>query len=390
MVKRLHYLDWLRVIAILTLFPFHSARVFDVFDPFYAKSEHLSAFLSWSVVAWLSVWQMPLFFLVAGMSAYFSVSRRTGGAFMRERALRLMVPFAFGVLVLMPPQSWYGAQTNAGFTGSFAEYLTGGSALNPSYLLTRGDYFGGIGIGQMWFVLYLFVISALALPLFLWMRPGHRGAPFAEKASRLLATPAWWWLPAMLLLLMKPMPELGGKNLLYFLMLVVLGYIAMAGEGFSAQAKQHWKLAVAVGFALSVAVLAIASRALAFGDFAPQRIAWEYASQMATWILLVGFVGGAAALLDRRTPALEYLSEAGYPLYLLHQTVIVAVAFYLVRVPFGWPVQYALVLAAGTVITFALYEGVRRVNALRWLFGMKPHVAPAPAERPAAAEPVAQ
>jgi glucans biosynthesis protein C len=375
--RRLHYVDWLRVIAVLLLFPFHSARVFDIFEPFYAKSSNLSQFLSWVVVGWLGIWQMPLFFLVAGSSAYFALNKRSAREFLSERVLRLLVPFVFGVLVLVPPQNWYGAQTNAHYTGSFWEYLASGMFFHVS-LESGADYYGSFGFGQMWFVLFLFVLSAVALPFFLWARPGRPGERFAAGAARRLARPQWWWVGVLALMLTQPLPDVIGKDLFLFLGLIVLGYLAMADEPrFTADAKRWGWWAAGLGLALSVAVPFVAPIADAAPDPSFTRAGFDLIHMGALWLLLLGFLGLGARFLDRRSSALDYLSEAGYPLYILHQTVIVALAFYLVRLPFGWSGQYVLVLATATAVTFALYEGVRRVAALRWLFGMKTRTTPA-------------
>ena len=81
---------------------------------------------------------------------------------------------------------------------------------------------------------------------------------------------------------------------------------------------------------------------------------------------------GMEHYLDRTSPTLAYLAEASYPVYILHQTVIVVLGFYLVQVVaqpwLGWP----LLMTLAAAVTFALYELVRRVPPLRFLFGMKP------------------
>jgi len=48
--KRRYDIDWLRIIVILLLFPFHSARIFDFWEPNYVKSADLSWGLSWFIV----------------------------------------------------------------------------------------------------------------------------------------------------------------------------------------------------------------------------------------------------------------------------------------------------------------------------------------------------
>lgn len=74
---------------------------------------------------------------------------------------------------------------------------------------------------------------------------------------------------------------------------------------------------------------------------------------------------------NRPSAALAYLAEASYPLYILHQTVIVVAAFYVIALPGPWAVQWLALLAVTVVVTFALYEVVRRIAPLRFLFGIK-------------------
>mgnify|MGYP001025463243 FL=1 len=149
MSKRLHYIDWLRVLAVLLLFPFHTWRIFNAGDPFYVKSAYLSQTIN-SVIWFIDFWHMPLLFLLAGASTYFALRKRTGLQYAGERLLRLGVPLLFGWAVLIPPQTWYGARFNSGYTGSFFSYLTSGDWLVWN-VQGGGDYYGGFGIGQLWF-----------------------------------------------------------------------------------------------------------------------------------------------------------------------------------------------------------------------------------------------
>ena|SRR5579859_219656 len=69
-------IDWLRVVAVLLLIPFHAARIFDVYEPFYAKNAETSWALSY-LITFLNVWQMPLLFVLAGASTWFALRKRT-------------------------------------------------------------------------------------------------------------------------------------------------------------------------------------------------------------------------------------------------------------------------------------------------------------------------
>ena len=237
MSKRLHYVDWLRVLAVLLLFPFHTSRVFNYGEPFYIKSVHTSMALNY-FLSFVDRWQMPLLFVLAGASTYLALSKRTTGQYLIERVKRLLVPLVFGIFVIMPPQTWVGAQYNSGYTGSFWQYISSGAFLTWN-IQDAGDYFGGFGIGHLWFILFLFLISILALPIVVWGRK-ERGNRRVQSWSRGLAKPALWLLPPLALWLSGAFPEIAGKNLLFDLLFFVLGYVVIASDSFSdaADAKQ--------------------------------------------------------------------------------------------------------------------------------------------------------
>jgi hypothetical protein len=52
---------------VLLLLPFHSARIFNVGEAFYAKNAELSGPLS-EFVGFVDPWHMPLLFVLAGAS----------------------------------------------------------------------------------------------------------------------------------------------------------------------------------------------------------------------------------------------------------------------------------------------------------------------------------
>ena len=126
--NRLHYIDWLRVLAVLLLFPYHTLRVFNT-EAFYVKAGQLSTTLDY-VLGFISVWHMQLLFVLAGASTYFALRKRSSRQYLGERFTRLGVPFVMGVfLVLIPVQTWYGARFNSGYQDSFWHYLISGDFL---------------------------------------------------------------------------------------------------------------------------------------------------------------------------------------------------------------------------------------------------------------------
>lgn len=369
MTRRLHYVDWLRVLAVLLLFPFHSGRIFNAGEPFYAKAVPTSQVIG-LFLGIIDRWHMPLLFLLAGASSYFALRKRTPSQYAKERGLRLGVPLLFGVLAVTPLQGWYGARANSGYTTSFLSYVTSGRLFDFSAFLTRDDYFGGFVLGHLWFILFLLLISLVALPFMAWGR--ERGAEALSGWSRRLARPPWWLLVAVVLFIAEGLPWIGSKNLPYYLVWFLLGCVALRDDAFAASAERNRWVALAIGLAICIAYILATPWRDTLSDPGVVLTIVNITGMLGAWMTVVGMLGMGRLYLDRPSAALSYLAEASYPLYILHQTVIVALGFYLITLPGGTWVRYPLVVAASVAMTFALYEVIRRVRPLRFVFGMKP------------------
>lgn len=367
--RRVYYIDWLRVGAVLLLFPFHAGRVFNSGELFYAKSAIESPAIA-HLIALTEFWHMPLLFFLAGASTYFALRHRTVGRYALERTTRLLVPLLFGVLVIVPPQGWYGARTNDGYAGSFVHYFTSGRAMDGNNLFGRGDYYGGLTPAHLWFIMFLWMLSLLAIPLLAWGR-SPRGSAALARAARALAHPAWWLLVVLLALLGDALPEIGVSNPLFYFVFFITGYITMHDDAFAASTERHRLIALIAGFVICVLAILLRNVGNSMPDPSFGLAAWAYAELAGGWLVLVGLLGMGRHHLDRPSPALSYLAEASYPVYILHQTVIVVLGFYLVQVlPQAW-IAWPLLIVASAAVTFALYEVVRRVPPLRFLFGMR-------------------
>src|SRR3546814_6947621 len=91
-----------------------------------------------------------------------------------------------------------------------------------------------------------------------------------------------------------------------------------------------------------------------------------------TWTALLAIFGWGQVLLDRRFRWLPYCTEAVFPWYILHQSLIVPLAFWLAPMQLGPVVEPALVLGGTIGGCLLLHELViRRTPLLRPLFGLK-------------------
>ena len=141
---------------------FHCARYFDT-QGWHVKNPRSDEILSFFVL-FLAQWIMPLFFILSGISTYYMLSYRKTGQFIKSRFTRLLVPFIFGTLTLIPPQVYIERVSQHQFTGSFFEFY-------PRYFdgfYAFGGNFAWMGL-HLWYLQMLFVYSLRALNSWFWL-----------------------------------------------------------------------------------------------------------------------------------------------------------------------------------------------------------------------------
>ena len=74
------------------------------------------------------------------------------------------------------------------------------------------------------------------------------------------------------------------------------------------------------------------------------------------WCFLVALLGYGRRLLRSSSGFVTYAGEASYPVYLLHQTVIVAVAFVVVQWEVGVAVKFAAILSVSLLVSVLVYR----------------------------------
>ena len=184
--ERRYDIDWLRVLAMFSVFLFHCARYFDN-EGWHVKNPQLS--FGFSVFVGILVqWIMPIFFVLSGSSSWFALNFRNAGRYLGERFKRLFIPLIFGIFILIPPQVYIERFTNYQFNGSFFQFY-------PHYF--DGWYgfsgnFAWMGL-HLWFLLILFLFSLLTLPFLLALqkRTADRMisglASFSEKSGAVIS-----------------------------------------------------------------------------------------------------------------------------------------------------------------------------------------------------------
>jgi len=369
---RLYYVDWLRVFAMVGIFFFHNARFYDVFGDWHVKNASTN-FGASALIGFMDPWIMPLFFLIAGAGTYYSLKSRRVRQFIQERSLRLLIPLIFGMFIIVMPQAYFeavshGELTGTSFFGYYPEYLTTLSELNWFHL---------------WFLAYLFVFSLVALPVF---RPFGKAAKSVIARAAAVLNKSWTLLPLLVLsiagidMLITPTGfwgnrDHGGWSILSYALFFILGYLLFSDTRLLEIVKRLRWYFLGAGIILSGLLFVFFVDPLAepgnyFGT-ASYNLAHLFRS-MNSWAWMLAFIGIAARFLNFNNRFLTYASEAVLPFYVLHQTVIISIGFFVVQWSMSIPLKYLIISTSSFAAIMAIYEVlVRRINVLRFLFGMR-------------------
>jgi peptidoglycan/LPS O-acetylase OafA/YrhL len=379
---RLYYLDWLRVLAILTVFVYHTTRLFNVEDWAVKNPTWYPSVEAWNRFA--TAWMLPLIFVVSGASLFYAVGKGEGGwrgagKFIKDKALRLLVPVVVCDLTHASLQAYLNRLTHGEFSGSYFQYL-------PQYFFDDFELEGA----HLWYLWVLFVFSVLLYPLLCWFK--GRGQGVLSKLGDLLALPGVVYvlaLPAMVLavLLDYQGTELANAGWLYvvYLWLTLAGFLVVSGERLQDSIERLRWLSLPIGLiAVVVSIFLVGLGALpAFGTWR-YTLAWGIRA-LGAWCCILAILGFGRKYLNYTTPFLKYANEAVLPFYILHQTVILAVGYFVVQWAIPDLLKWLIVVPVSFAIIMILYEFlVRRYNVMRFLFGMKPRPK-APAVQPQAA-----
>lgn len=371
-------IDWLRVIVVvLVLVPYHTYRVFDTFETWYVKNDQLSTALDW-FRSFSDAVGMQLLFLLAGAATWFALRRRSGAQYAKERFMRLLVPFIFGLLVIVPPQSYFGLRNHSDYAEPFFQYYPHFFDFKPED--AAGYYLGGFTPAHLWFISYLFVFALVVLPLFLFLKRDS-GRQLTHKLAAFFTLPGTIFLLAIPIHVMDRLLDIN-PDPLYYVTFFIYGYILMADASFEEAIDRHKAVALILGPGVLVFVMGLTGERpwpAGLPEWIEPIVDVYYDTGFAAWFTILALLGYGKQFLNSppkhplSAKFLGYFGEGSYPFYILHQTVIVAISFYVVQSDASVLGKYVTIFVAAYTATILVYDLlVRRTNVTRFLFGMKP------------------
>jgi glucan biosynthesis protein C len=305
---------------------------------------------------------MPLLFVIAGAGMWFALERRSAGQFLQERTIKLVLPFIVGIFLIVPPQIYYERLLRGQWSGDYLNFYL--SRVLQFIPYPTGDF----GWHHLWFILYLYVYVLLLLPAMLWW-----------KRIRPRVAPGIWMCLLGLPLgineaLLKPLfPET--HNLVsdwyifnHYLLLTVYGYVMASIPGIWKWLSEFRRWSLISGLASFVLLISLFNTGVIRHD----SVADGLGANIFTWLWVMVFLGYGYRYLSFANPLLIWAREASYPVYILHQTVIVVIGYYIIQCSWMPWTKYVVILVLSMSACFILYEGcVRRFALLRLVFGMK-------------------
>jgi hypothetical protein len=392
-VTRRYDVDWLRVLGMMTVFLFHCGRFFDT-GGWHVKSPRTIPALDF-VIVFAVQWMMPLFFILSGIGAYHALAHQSWPQYLVSRVKRLVVPLVFGIFVIIAPWQVYLERVSHGqYSGSFwrwywHDYFRGWFGL--------GGNFAWMGV-HLWYLEFLFVFSVIALPLFLYLRSSS-GMRLAGALSRLLSRPGAIFLLALPIAVMAFLAttppikhsilgneDFGGWSALPYFAILLLGYLLATNEELTRAMERHRIAGLLAGIGLFLLGYVI-YKATEQWSWLPRALLGLPIRGLLCWSWLIAICGFASRYLRFSNGFLRYTNEAVLPFYILHQTVILTIGYYIIRLNTSLLVEYLLILVNSLAVIMAIYElFIKRINVLRVLFGMKAlrRLQPAPAVQPLA------
>lgn len=367
-------MDWLRIGAFALLILYHIGMYFVPWGWHVKIAEPLD----WVAIPMraLNSWRLSLLFLVSGYASAALAAKLGGaGAFARSRSARLLIPLVFGVLVIIPPQPWIDLMGQHGYSHGFGYFL-------------RHDYFrfGAVdGIilptwQHLWFVVYLWVYTMLVAALLAWVPAGAR-ATFADRAARwlggwgMLIVPLTAWL--LIFALFPGYDEThalidDGPTHLHYLVPFGVGWLLRVRPQLFAAVARCWRLALVLGIAAFAFVTWVewswpGNRPSPDWVWAP----FDVARLVHGWTTIIVLTALADRYVNRDHRWRTTLAEAVFPFYIIHQTIIVVIGWYLKQASVAALPSFVVLLLTTVSGCWLFYWLGRNIGWLRPLVGLQ-------------------
>ncbi|MBT1702915.1 acyltransferase family protein [Chryseosolibacter indicus] len=375
-IERRYDLAWLRFIAIVILLFFHTGMLFNPWNWHIKNSETSNSFTYWMI--WLHFWRMPLLLFISGAGTYMALGKRITAQFVKERFTRLFIPLAFGIFVIVPPQIYF---------EHISEYKNY-TDFYPTIFRFIPYPQGSFSWHHLWFVAYLFVYSLISIPFLIFLR-SEKSFRFRGIISKALSNPvAILFVPAIFILItqiiLRPyFPEETHALLddwgffTFYFCFFLFGMLCYSNSLLWEAIGRHRN------YLLVATILSLIPFYITYFHFREIiTLPWDnntvetifdVTAIFVSWFCVITVIAFGQHYLNKPHPWLKHFNEGLYPFYILHQTLIIVIGYYVCQLPWSIGIKFwtvsLLTLLSCLLIYFAL---IRPFTLMRIFFGMKP------------------
>lgn len=355
---RKHFIDNIRWAVILLLIPYHAAQAFNTWGELNYICFSPSRVLS-SLIVFLSPFYMPVMFLLAGISTRYALKKRSLGQFIVERIKRLLIPFVFGTLAFCPILAYIGDKTNFGYSGGFFEHYR----IFFTKWTDLSGFDGGFGVGQFWFLYFLFVISLVAIGIIALVKLIAKGKQGGCNI------PFW-----VICLFVIPLPflydllQVGGKSFAEYLYVFLIGYYVFSDDRALEKAAKYRYVSLIIGLACGIADVY-----MFIWSGKDLGVINTIAKAFTEWFMILALLGLGKSSFDHAGKIAAYLSQRSFLFFSLHFLWTVLFQLWFSRLlGTGVLATYFLPVIAAYLATFVCSEICVRIPFLCFLMGAKP------------------
>ncbi len=344
-MERKYYIDNVRWICILLLIPYHAAMCWNVWGEtnylFFGENIILSTFI------WLiSPWYMPLLMVLAGASARYSLLRRTTAEFIKERIHKLLFPLLLGILIIVEPITYFADCYHNNYSGGYFEHYK----IFFHRVTDLTGYDGGLTPGHLWFLLYLFIISLISLPIIKYLKYQD----VCEKTNLFVLL-----IAGFLSLIVNPVLNFGGKNAAAYLVFYLLGYYFISNNKFVTEKIVKYRI-----YYLFIFVLTAAFNIYA-GLHELDSIVNTLVFHTSRWFGILTVLGFAKNNFDWHNKITESLSKISFQFYIFHYVWLTVFQFYFSRYTDKLIILFFVSIILTYLTSFATCEAIRKFKKIK-------------------------
>jgi glucan biosynthesis protein C len=375
--ERIYYLDWLRISAFGILILFHSLQPFTNFN-WLLNSEHKTIVADIFTV-FFHTWRLHLIFFVSGVGTWLAIRSR-GKCFFNDRFLRLIVPFVFGAIVIVPCQYYY-QMLQKGIDISFIDFMIN----YPQFIMNKDIQFDlflwiiEIGI-HLWYLPYLFIMTLITFPLLKRINTRGLSEAFMQRLTKWPGLTLLFALPIIItIIILQPIfPEYTSvADFFSYGFSFVYGFIYIKEHArLLPIVRKNNNILLALGILSSVLIIAfLLNETLRNAAFNPEYNIYHVIVSIPIGLSAFSWTLYFVSLFSRKfnfnIMALAGLNRSILPVYIVHQSIIVVTGFYIIQYIDNGLLEFLLIILVTVAGSILAYYLIKPFKATRFLFGLK-------------------